>query len=258
MSKKKKPSKKAVKKVAKKIATNKKKTSRVVSTRKKPLQPNRYNAIQKILADYCKENNIKLGSNFTKIASRLNQHTKGSPLKYVEQNIAEIYKEHFAKAPIPSTFPDKIPFYQFGSDLLSPVFFGAVVSFKFDDGIEKFETKGTAEEVEEYFKIDAFRYLRKNYNDSPPAEFVISKTDNKTFVEYKLETYSAPKVAEPEKLAEKPATTTLTDTGAVKFTAKEIIAIEKEKQRTTLYQLFADKKVTKKFFEQEIKRINKK
>ena len=164
---------------------------------------NRYNEIQRILKGYSIESGIKFGKDSTRIASRLNKLTKGSPLKYVSQNIAELYREYFEKPLIVKEFPERFPYYLFLEKLLLPIFDDSVVSYTFDDKHQKFETSGNATEVGEYFKEETFRYCRTHYDSSPVAEFRIVDTDNKTFVVYAL-VPDTDGEKEPPKTEEKP------------------------------------------------------
>ena len=62
---------------------------------------------------------------------------------------------------------------------------------KFDDGKAKFEFKGDSMDVLTEFRSSGlYRYLRNNYNGSPPdgAVFRLVDTDNKTFVDYEIVT----------------------------------------------------------------------
>lgn len=191
----------------------------------------KYNAIQKILSNYLKENNIKVGKDFSKIASALNKRAKDVPLKYIEQNIHTLYNEFYKNAEQVGEFPENFPFYLFNQTLLTQIFDDATVTFSFDDGIIKFDYSGDSSQArDKYVDSGLYRHLRKYYNNSPTATFVLKSKSGKS-VEYTIETYAEPTETVSEKPLEAP-TTQKKDEVVVPYSASEIIAIEKEKQKT--------------------------
>lgn len=226
-------------KTKKKIVSPKKKVSKKSKVAKvvlpKARKLNRYNEIQKYLSSYARETGVKFGKDFTKIASQINQHTQGKPLKYVEQNIGEIYKEHFEKAKIKSEFEESFPFYNFESVLMSPMFDNMLISYSMDDGFEQFEISGETMEVIEYFKSGTYRYLRTYYNDSPVAIFKLEDTDNKTFVKYVVDVSASSRA---ESTGDTKITPPVDDkaTGGAKGDTASLIALEQEKQKTSQEQ----------------------
>ena len=237
MAKKKAPQpKKKTKKTKQMSKSPLKKKSNAKSSKKKKQKkrvPNRYNQIQKILSTYCRERGLQLGRDFNRVASAINENTRDKPLKYVEQNIDAIYNEYFGKPTEPTEFPESIPFYLFNEVILTEVFNASQIVIKMDDGIEKFESSGDSLEVIKYFKSSGmYHYCRKYYDESPVATFVLQSVVG-SVVEYKVETYYKP--TPPSETTTKPIGS---DIGTEKpsevnpFTAEQIIAIEKEKQKT--------------------------
>jgi hypothetical protein len=111
-----------------------------------------------------------------------------------------------------------------------------VISYEFDDGVEKFDGKGERDDVYEKFRGSGFyQYLRRNYNGSPPnnAVFSITDTDNKSYVNYKVQTFAPPSGEEGGGEPKQAPTTPPKGSGeGSPFTAEQIIAIEREKQKT--------------------------
>lgn len=231
------PAKKSAKSEVFKKATKKPKAKKVVAkvvvAKSKKNKLSRFNVVQQILSQYLKDSKKKVGLlGFQKLASTLYAKTKDVPLKYIEQNIEQLYKEHLERDEMPKEFPDNIPFYLINQTLQSPKFDKAQISYYFNDGIEEYDAKGDRDDVYEQFRTSGlYQYLRRNYNGSPPnnAVFIITDTDNETFVKYKVETFSPP---ESEGKPQTSPTTPPIPKGGSPFTAEEIIAIEREKQKT--------------------------
>jgi len=192
-------------------------------------KPNRYNAIQQILSSYGKEAGVKFGKNFSKIASEFNKKTKGFPLKFVEQNVEQLYIDAF-KEKEEGRFPNDFKFYRLEETFSLPKFDGVKVSYYFKDNSGEFSASGTSDEVIDEYKLSLYRHLRNNYDGY--TNFVLVDTDNKTFVNYKVE-------VNQEEVPKSTPETTKTGSGAEKsknegkgLTAEELVAIEKEKQKT--------------------------
>lgn len=175
---------------------------------------NRYRVVQHILSAHTKANGIKLGKGFNKAAGELYRKTKDSPVKYVQQNIEQLWKE-FGAAPIhiPIDFPDDFPFYYFLDKLDQPMFDDVMVGISFTDEELDITTEGKRDYISEFYKENLHQHMRKFYNDSPPAIFKIIDTDQKTFVKYKIVTgidiTEAPAediISETEKVEGKPET----------------------------------------------------
>lgn len=231
MDKKQKPKKKTT--LKKKSLTKSKKVgkkkSNAVSTKKKVKKPSRYNQVQKILSKYLKENNIKVGKDFNSIASALNQKTKDVPLKYVEQNIATLYTEFYKKDAV-EPFPESFPFYMLNQTITTTTFDNAIISFSFNDGLLETNISGDSLTVVEEFRSSGlYSHLRKYYDSSPTAMFVLKSAVGKSVV-YAIETFQAP--AEPENKPVSAPTTQKNAEVVVPYSASEVIAIEKEKQKT--------------------------
>lgn len=225
-----------IKKVAKKTRPKKsllKKKSNAKSNKDKARNLNRYNQVQKILSTYCKDNGLSLGKDFNKVASVINQKTKEYPLKYVKDHIDALYLEYFGKK-VDADIPESIPFYYFNETILTEAFNSYQITIKFDDGEEKFDFSGDSLEVIDYFKSSGmYSRCRKYYNDSPVATFILKGIVGNN-VEYYCETFykptepsteSSPKPIGSDIGTEKPSV-------AVPYSASEVIAIEKAKQKT--------------------------
>jgi hypothetical protein len=230
MDNKQKPKKKTT--LKKKSLTKSKKATKkklnAESTKKKG-KASRYNKIQKILSRYLKENNIKVGKDFNRIASSLNQKTKDSPLKYVEQHIAILYTE-FYKMDAVEPFPESFPFYMLNQTITTSTFDNATISFSFDDGLMKTSISGdTVKVLEEFRTSGLYSHLRKYYDSSPTAMFVLKSEVGKSVV-YAIETFQAP--VEPQNKPISAPTTQKSGEVVVPYSASEVIAIEKEKQKT--------------------------
>lgn len=234
MDKKQKPKKKTTlkKKTTTKSKKVSKKKSNAESTKKKG-KASRYNKVQQILSRYLKENNIKVGKDFNKIASALNQKTKDVPLKYVEQNINALYTEHFKKEAV-EPFPESFPFYMLNQTVTTTTFDNVNIQFSFNDGLVKTSISGDSLSVVEEFRSSGlYSHLRKYYDSSPTAMFVLKDSSIKKgvqTVEYTIETFQAP--VEPANKPISAPTTQKKEELAVPYSASEVIAIEKEKQKT--------------------------
>ncbi len=147
----------------------------------------RYRTIQHILSVHSKQAGIKLGRGFNKAAAELYRKTAGSPIKYIQQNIEQIWKEH-GREPIhiPIDFPSDFPFYYFLDKLDQPMFDNVTVGVVFKDSELDIDTTGNREEISDFYKENLHAHLRKFYNDSPVAIFKMVDSDQKTFVDYEI------------------------------------------------------------------------
>lgn len=219
---------------------------------------NRYRAVQHILSTHTKANGIKLGRGFNKAAGELYRKTKDSPLKYVQQNIEQLWKE-FGAAPIhiPIDFPNDFPFYYFLDKLDQPMFDEVMVGISFKDEELDIITEGKRDEISEFYKDNLHQHLRKFYNESPVAIFKIIDTDQKTFINYEIITgidlTEAPPediIPETEKVGENPQTPAIIPSGEseidkqIKLKELEIKAseakIRENESRIKLAQEFKD------------------
>lgn len=231
MDKKQKPKSKP--KTKKKSLTKSKKASskklNAESSKTKVKKTTRYNKIQKILSRYLRENNIKVGKEFNKIAGALNKKTKDTPLKYVEQNINALYTEHFKKEVV-EPFPNEFPFYMLNQVVTTATFDNVEITVSFNDGLMEADIKGdSAKVVEEFRASGLYSHLRKYYDASPQAMFML-KSSGKNKVEYAIETFQA-----PTKPVDKPKTAPVSqkkEEVVAPYSASEVIAIEREKQKT--------------------------
>jgi hypothetical protein len=209
---------------------SKKQVSKKVNKQRKP---NRYNLIQGVLSAYGKENGIKWGKGeFSKQSSLLNQKTKQFDIKFVAQNIDILYKDNLAGVFVKKEFPTGYDFawWYFIDEIQLPIFDDVTISFTFDDGFEQFSFKGNRIEAQSYWEDACYRYFRVHYSKSPWAYFEIVKTDNKTYVDYKI----VP--GERQEYGEKPVKTgedkLLPTQQGVSTETDKLIALEQEKQRT--------------------------
>ena len=225
-----------IRKTAKKTTPKKslsKKKSNAKSKKGKARNLNRYNQVQQILSNYCKQSGLALGKDFNRVASVINQNTKDYPLKYVRDNIDALYNEYFGKK-VDADIPESIPFYYFNETILTEAFNSYQITIKFDDNEEKFDFSGDSLEVVDYFKSSGmYNRCRRYYNDSPVATFVLKGIVGNN-VEYFCETFYKPTEPSPETSPEaKPSDIgTEKPSVAVPYTASEVIAIEKAKQKT--------------------------
>lgn len=214
-------------------------------------KPNRFNAIQRILGAYGKENNIKWGKGeFAKKAGIINKEVKGFDIKAIEQNIDILYKDYIAVVVKEFRSGADFAWWYFIEEIKLIIYDKVTISFHFDDGIEKFEFKGSNIEAEDYWKDICYRYFRKHYSASPWAYFVIAEdekgkqeTDHKTFVNYVIVPGDRQNTDETTKTTvlttPTPQTQQSTPTGdlialerAKEQSAKATIKAEKEKQKT--------------------------
>jgi hypothetical protein len=224
--------KKSVKK--KSMPTKKASAKKTIKKKKIVRKPNRFNTIQQILSAYSKETGVKFGKNFTKICAEFNEKTKKYPLKFIEQNVDQLYID-LVKKPVKGEFPNDFKFYKLEETLNLPQFDGVTVSYTFTDKSGEYSASGEPQDVIDEYKLGFYRHLRNNYDGY--TTFVLTDTDNKTFADYKVE------VGEQQTQKTTPETTETTS-GASKttsegkgFTSAELIAIEKEKQKTIELEL---------------------
>lgn len=206
---------------------------------------NKFRTVQSILSAYAKENGIKLGKSFNTVAGQLYQKTKGHPVKFISQNIDQLYKQFTEPVvEIPREFPDGFPFYQFLEKIEEPIFDNVKISIQMADGMiddPDFAAEGDRNTVGEYYRENVHRYLRVHYNESPPAIFKILATDNTTFVDYEIQP-GIGEVAPPAEKTEEKKEETKKETApaAEELKAKELekqilekqIELEREKQKT--------------------------
>jgi len=92
--------------------------------------------------------------------------------------------------------------------------------------------------LEQYKSSGLYRYLRANYDSSDNlATFNLVGTDNKTFVEYKIEVGETPTPKPTPESTETPSGASKSTSEGKGFTSAELIAIEKEKQKTIELEL---------------------
>ena len=228
--------KSGVRKVAKKVVKKSAKKSR---GRGKAGAGNlkRYNAVRSALSSFFRESRIQYDrGKLNESASKLYALTKDKPLKYVLDNIDVLYRANIEEKPI-TTLPESFPFWEFNTMLSLAEFEVLKVGYKFNDGKAQFEFKGDSMDVLTEFRSSGlYRYLRNNYNGSPPdgAVFRLVDTDNKTFVDYEIVTgVDGMEEGEGAEIPpQKPSESVSPPLQAPTFTAQETIAIEREKQKT--------------------------
>lgn len=197
-------------------------------------KPNRFNAIQQILSSYSRETGVKFGKNFTKVCAEFNEKTKQYPLKFIEQNVDQLYID-LVKKPEKGAFPSEFPFYKLDETFNLPQFDGVTVSYTFKDSSGDYKASGEPQEVIDEYKIALYRHLRNSYDGY--TKFVLIDTDNKTFADYKVEVGEQQEQKTPLKTTETPSGASKSTSEGKGFTSAELIAIEKEKQKTIELEL---------------------
>lgn len=161
---------------------------------KKPRKPSRYNITKKILKEYLDSREIKLKRDeFNKIAKKLYEHTKNTPLKFVGQNVDNIYESFLeSRTERPKPFEVQFPFYNFSDIMISHKYRGVRIVIYFENPSEqekRFEYEGEANEVNYWFRNEGlYAHCRLYYNESPVAFFKLVSTDDKTYAEYVIVT----------------------------------------------------------------------
>lgn len=220
------------------VATKKKKVATKTKKRTNAKRmPSRFNKVQRILSEYANQNGLKLGRTFNTIASRIYIKTKESQLTYVASNIDVIYKSVTDEENPSKKFEESFAFYYFRQNLQLPFYLGKTIAYEFDDGYQQFQFEGDSLEVGlEFVQSGLYKYLRKNYNGSPPndATFFLKETDGQTYAKYEIRTSDEPMGGGvmPELPPKGEVSAPIPPQGASPFTAEQIIAIEKEKQKT--------------------------
>jgi hypothetical protein len=135
---------------------------------------------------------------------------------------------------VSTDFPNNFAFYRLEENLLMPTMDKVIVSYIFNDGLEKFEATGLPLDLlDEYKSSGLYRYLRNNYDNSDNmATFRVVETDNLTFVKYKIDVGELKVVETPPETDKNAPTTPPTDKGGANYTPEQLIAIEQEKQKT--------------------------
>ncbi len=215
-----------------------KSSKKKISKKKKSRGSSRYRTIQRILSDYCKANDIKLGKGFNKAVSELYRRTQGQPLKFIEQNIDILFQDYIGKPTTVQKFPDNFPFYQFMDTIAMPIFDRVQIGVVFQDSMEQISYEGLAFDVQSWYSMNLHPYLRQNYNSSPVAYFMIIDTDNQTYVRYQVvisKTETAPPIStQPEKPVVKPAQKEEpTPPKEEKPAVEKEVELEREKQKST-------------------------
>jgi hypothetical protein len=232
-----KPAKKTVKKIAKKLA--KKPIKKKGRVRKSSTATNlqRYNAIRNAVAGYLRGQGLPSDKGSVREAMVvIYPSTKDQPLKQVIDNIDIIYQTAVGGG-IVSTLPEEFPFWDFNTMMSLPEFDGIVVSYSFSaDGLDFSFEGNPMDAVTEFRSSGLYRYLRQNYNGSPPngAVFRLAKTDGKKYAKYKVVAGSSMLGGE-ETAAEaigKPSVSVSPPFGGGVSSEAQTIAIEREKQKT--------------------------
>lgn len=166
----------------------------------------RYRQVQGALSAFTHENNIHLGKNFNKAASRIHQKTKNNPFKFIAQNIDQLFRAEWpegagdavGKIPeIEREFQREIPWWNFLDDIQTPTFEGVKIVVHFKDRELEEHLEGDNNTIPSMFKERLYGHLRRNYSgasDSQNKEYatmVLTNTDNKTFVEYSIDIHEA-------------------------------------------------------------------
>jgi len=215
----------------------------------------RYNAIQKALSSYAKENNLKFGKTFHSIAGGINARVNTYEPKFIVQNFEQIYLDYMAsigQGPTPAPgevrdFDDGFPFWDASQIFLKERFDGIEITVTFVDPADTsqvFTFTGASDDLVSWIISSGLHmYLRKNYDKSPNyAVYEIVNTDDITNVEYDINVGVSVSTPSPT-----PTTPPITPPGKTK---EEIeIELEKEKQKTAKDLAAVEKEKTKKLKE---------
>lgn len=163
-------------------------------------------------------------NNPTKAARDIAVDLQGRPATV--RNILDLVRGK-KNVPIPPKFDNWIKYYSFVDTIVHPIYNNVQISVTVDieDGTNIFNFKGDKFEVSKYYKLNLSKYLRAFDKDYP--SFVITKTDNKTFVDYHIELERT--VSERK---EPPVTKEPTIEKPVDKETEKKIELEKEQQKT--------------------------
>lgn len=187
----------------------------------------RYHSVQRALSAAFKSEGIKPGKKFNSIASKIFKQTQGEKLSFLNKNIIVFYndlikkpRESKKKEKRESLFPKRFEFFNFVSEIQSPVFDGVEITVVFEDGKMNVSETGFRPDIEAWYIRELHSYLRENYNDSPPAEFVRESFEEEMSVVYRVKTGVSVKRK------------TFTRKGAPLAGKASSVALERERQKT--------------------------
>jgi hypothetical protein len=181
---------------------------------KKKIKQRLFNTVQKELAVYSHEKDIKLGKEFQSHASKIykkileekqKKDFKGNINKFVKDNIEALFKKatDFNIAPKPlviseyRSFPEKIKFYNISDEFVKPQFQDVTIvwnSFEDDFGGEfpKKEFNSGLEFIDWFERVAKFHF-RSHYNSSNNIATLnfINYDEEDNYVEYVIKTGEA-------------------------------------------------------------------
>ena len=241
---------------------NRRKKPKKVIPKKKKLS--RYNRIQKIVSNYGKDKEVKIGKDFNKITSWIHSNYSfkkpPEPLSFIEKNIEAIIDSYYQshEPEVEKEIEEAIPFYDAIATFSMPEYEGVNIGIAFEskDG-EYFEFTGTNDEFPDWY-VDSglFTFLRKNYNSSPVAVLVLVDTDKKNYAVYTIETGEAtPSTPITKKTTSSPSTASDKELNVRIEEAKAKKQSDLKENQLLLKEQYKDKIITKKEYQQRLKKL---
>lgn len=183
-------------------------------------KPTRFNRLQRIFKKYLDTAKIKVGKRFNEYVGNIYRATLDLSLKDIKERAGELWDKFsgFEKPveppPVPEKlFPESFAFYMARDEFRSGIFEGVNIIISVHDPDNDFDAsfEGGSDQFSEWYSFSGtLAHLRKYYNESPPAFFILTDTDKKSFAKYEVELGiplgEAPPAPEPLKpLAPAPA-----------------------------------------------------
>jgi len=178
--------------------------------KKKVVKKTRFHRLQRIFKKYLDTAKIKVGKRFNEYVGNIYRETLKVSLKEIERHAAELWDKYsgFAALPPPpptKVFPESFPFYNARDEFNKEAFDDVKIIVSIHDPDNSFDAnfEGTSEEFSQWYSFSgALAHLRKYYNESPPAFFVLTDSDGRTFTRYEVELgvplWEAPPAPTPE------------------------------------------------------------
>lgn len=163
--------------------------------KRKPRELTQFNKIQKMLAQYAKENKLDLGKDFNKYAKNIYDQNKNIDPKFIEQNIDQMFDDFSGYVEgepevKKRDFDPSFPFYQAVEIFLNEKYAGVRLIVRIADGDVSDVFEGSNDEFSEWFHTKGiYKHLRDYYNDSPVAMFNLKNTDWSTLAEYSIDVF---------------------------------------------------------------------
>lgn len=211
--------------------------------KEKVAKKTRFHRLQRIFKKYLDVAKIKVGKRFNEYVGNIYRETLKVSLKEIERHAAELWDKYsgFAAPPPPpptKVFPESFPFYNARDEFNKEVFDDVKIIVSIHDPDNGFDAnfEGTSEEFSQWYSFSgALAHLRKYYNESPPAFFVLTDNDGRTFARYEAELgvpiWETPPAPTPEPPKVPPAPPA-PPTPPTPEPEKPDMELEKEKQKT--------------------------